>query len=116
MKFFFEQIFSSFGAVYDSASPFYNLVNESAIIHQQATVLFGILSANVGKIGKLADEWDNYFKEVWSNVRNRDHLMKAHDHYRHKMYRANRRIIHRQTKGKPESSKLAKYISRVKDF
>lgn len=100
--------------MYENQSPYYQLVNEAMAIHHQATVLFNVLVSNLQRIGKLTDEWDRYFREVRDSCRNRDKLRHAHDHYRHKMYRANRRILHRQHKGKTiEDARLSKYIQRV---
>lgn len=112
IKTFFEDVYASLGSIYDNSSLMWPIVNEVAIVHQEAEVLYDILAENINKIVLVSNEWDKYFGEVRTNLLLRDKARVVYDHYDRKLTNLNKRRQEKQRKGKIESSKLVKHLER----
>lgn len=112
LKSFFEDVYSTFGACYENNSPYWSTVNEILIVHQEADMLYDILAENINRIYHVSSEWDKYFGEVRSHLKNRDESRFVYDHYDGKM----ERLVNKRNKkahlGKTESARFLKSFER----
>lgn len=114
LKHFFLDVYSTFGTCYENNSPYWPVINQVLVAHQQADALYDVLAHNVSKIAMIANEWDKYFSEVRSNLKSREGLRVAYEHYDARMEKAVKKRHKRQSKNKSEDAHFIKRFEGVR--
>lgn len=112
IKSFFEDVYATLGSIYDNGSLLWPIINEVAIVHQEAEVLYDILAENINKIVLVSNEWDKYFNEVRANLKVRDGARVIYDHYDRKLAGLVKRRQEKDRKGRGESARFVKHMER----
>jgi hypothetical protein len=80
-KYVCRQISENLSTIYDQCSPYWSFTNEIVQIYVEAEKLYDNLIVKVKELQKIGIEWDNNYKEIFSNILKREEARRNYDHY-----------------------------------
>lgn len=112
-KNFLSELYSTIGTSYDNNSPYWQYISEIIFVHQELERVFDVFAENIARLTHMTGDWDKYFNEIRANLKHREHLRFAYDHYDEKMEKLVKKRTGYLQSGKTESARFLAVFERV---